>query len=90
MINNTAFPGSSVVENPPAMQETQETRILIPGSGRPPGGGYGNPLEHSCLEIPNDRRAWWAIVCRVTKSQTTEMAKHTHMINNNGKGKKKT
>ena len=32
---------------------------LIPGSGRPPGGGHGNPLQYSCLESPMDRRAWW-------------------------------
>ena len=61
----------------------------IPGSGRPPGGGHGNPLEHSCLENPIDRGAWWAIICRVTKNKMTEMTKHTHMIYNNGKEKKK-
>ena len=39
---------------------------LIPGSGRSPGGGHGNPLQYSCL----DGGAWWATVHRVTKSQT--------------------
>ena len=34
----------------------------IPGLGRSPGGGHGNPLQYSCLENPVDRRAWWAIV----------------------------
>ena len=43
---------------------------LIPGSGRSPGGGHGNPLQHSCLEKPTDRDAWWATVHRVAKSQT--------------------
>ena len=43
---------------------------LIPGSGRPPGGGSGNPLQYSCLENPMDRGAWQAIVHRVAKSQT--------------------
>ena len=33
---------------------------LIPGSGRSPGKGNGNPLQYSCLENPMDRRAWWA------------------------------
>ena len=33
----------------------------ILGSGRPPGGGNGNPLQHSCLKNPTDREAWWAI-----------------------------
>ena len=31
---------------------------LIPGSGRSPGGGHGNPLQYSCLENPMDRGAW--------------------------------
>ena len=35
---------------------------LIPGSGRSPGEGSGNPLQYSCLENPMDRRAWWATV----------------------------
>ena len=43
---------------------------LIPGSGRSPGGGHGNPFRYSCLENPVDRRAWWATVHRVAKSQT--------------------
>ena len=42
----------------------------IPGSGRSPGGGNGNPLQYSCLEHPMDRGAWWAKVHGVTKSQT--------------------
>ena len=42
----------------------------IPGSGRSPGGGRINPLQHSCLENPMDRGAWWAIVHRITKSET--------------------
>ena len=42
----------------------------IPGLGRPPGGGHGNPLQYSCLENPMDRGAWQAIVHRVAKRQT--------------------
>ena len=42
----------------------------IPGLGRPPGGGHGNPLQYSCLENPMDRGAWQAIVHRVAKSHT--------------------
>ena len=42
---------------------------LIPGSGRSPGGGNGNPLQYSCLGNPMDRRAWWAVVRGVAKSQ---------------------
>ena len=42
----------------------------IPGSGRSPGGGNGNPLQYSCLENPMDREAWWVIVHGVAKSWT--------------------
>ena len=42
----------------------------IPGSERAPGEGNGNPLQHSCLENPMDRGAWWATVHGITKSQT--------------------
>ena len=41
----------------------------IPGSGRSPGEGHGNPLQYSCLENPVDGGAWWATVHGVTKSQ---------------------
>ena len=42
----------------------------IPGLGRSPGEGNGNPLQYSCLENPMDRRAWQDSVHRVTKSRT--------------------
>ena len=42
----------------------------IPGSGRSPGNGNGNPLKYSCLENSMDGGAWWATVHGVTKSQT--------------------
>ena len=44
--------------------------VLIPGSGRSPGGGHGNPLQYSCLENSMYRGAWWAAVHGVAKSQT--------------------
>ena len=43
---------------------------LIPGLGRSPEGGNGNPLQYSCLENPMDRGAWWVIVHGVAKSGT--------------------
>ena len=46
----------------------------IPGLGRSPGGGNGNPLQYSCLENSMDGRAWWDIVHGVTES---DMAEHT-------------
>ena len=42
----------------------------VPGSGRPPEGGHGNPLQHSCLGNPMDRGTWQATVPGVRKSQT--------------------
>ena len=41
---------------------------LIPGLGRTPGEGSGNPLQYFCLGNPMDKGAWWATVCEVTKS----------------------
>ena len=46
-----------------------EVMSLIPGSGRSPGEGDGNPLQYSCLENPMDGGAWPAIVRGVTKGQ---------------------
>ena len=43
---------------------------LIPGSGRFPGGGNGNPIQYSCLENPMNRGAWRTIVWGAAKSQT--------------------
>ena len=42
----------------------------LPGWGRSPGEGNGNPFQDSCLENPMDRGAWWAIVHGVAKSRT--------------------
>ena len=53
---------------------------LIPGSGRNPGEGNGNPLQHSCLGNPMDRGAWRATIHRVTKeSDTTEQLNSNHI-----------
>ena len=59
-----------MVKNPPANAGDAGDMGLIPGSGISPGGEHGNPLQYSCLENPMDRGAWWAVVHRVTKSQT--------------------
>ena len=59
-----------VVKNPPTNGEDKRDVGSIPASGRSPGEAHGNPLQYSCLENPMDRRAWWAVVHSVTKSQT--------------------
>ena len=59
-----------VVENLPANAGDIRDTALVPGSGRPPGRGRGNPLQYSRLENPKDRGAWCAIVHGVAKSQT--------------------
>ena len=58
------------VKNPPADVGDIRDMGLIPGSGRSPGEGYGNPLQYSCLENPMGRGAWQAIVHGVTKTWT--------------------
>ena len=49
---------------------------MIPGLGRSPGEGHGNPLQYSCLENSTDRGACWATVHGVTKSQTCLSDQH--------------
>ena len=51
----------------------------IPGSGRSPGGGHGNPLQYSCLENLMARGGWQATVHRVTKSRTQRDRLSTRM-----------
>ena len=58
------FPGDTVVMNPPA---SAGDAGLIPGLGRSPGEGNGNPLQYSCLGNPMDRGAWRATVRGVAK-----------------------
>ena len=48
-----------MVKNLPANAGDIRDAGLIPGSGRSPGGGHGNPLQSSCLENPMDKGAWW-------------------------------
>ena len=74
--NKQASHVALVVKNLPANAGIRDIREpirdmgSIPGLGRSPGEGNGNPLQYSCLENPMDREAWLATVHRVTKSQT--------------------
>ena len=68
-----------VVKNPPANAGDIRDAGSIPGSGRSPGGGYGNPPQYSCLGNPMDRGAWWATVRGGHReSDTTEATQHSH------------
>ena len=68
------FPGGSVVKNLPA--KVGDTGS-IPGLGRCPGEGNGNPHQNSCLGHPMDRGAWWATVHGIAKESDT-----TQQLNN--------
>ena len=59
-----------VVKKPPAHAGDIRYMGLIPGLGRSPGGGHGNPLQYSCLKNPMDKGVWQATVS--TESDTTE------------------
>ena len=69
-IKIAGFPGGLAVKESACNAGATGEMGSIPGLGRCPGGGHGNPLQYSCLENPIDRGAWWAIVHRVTKSWT--------------------
>ena len=71
-----------MVKNPLANAGDTRDTGSIPGSGRSPGEGCGNPLQYSCLENPIDRGAWQVMVHRVTKSQTSlnRLSMHTRML----------
>ena len=66
-VSSQGFPGGSEVK---ASACNAGDLSSIPGSGRSPGGGNGNPLQYSCMENSMDGGAWWATVHGVAKSQT--------------------
>ena len=68
------------VKNPPANTGDVRDESLIPGTGRSPGEGNGNPLQYFCLENPMDGGAWRAMVHRVAESWTClkQLSTHTH------------
>ena len=67
-----AYQLALVVKNPPANAGDIRGMGSIPGSGRSPRGGHGNPIQYFCLENPVDRGAWRASVHRIVESDTTE------------------
>ena len=75
------FPGVSGLKNLPANAGDAREAGLIPGLGRSSGEGNGNPLQYSCLGSSMDRRAWWAAVPGVAKSQI-RLSSHEHKLPN--------
>ena len=76
-----------MLKNLPANAGDTRDAGSIPGSGRFPGGGNGNPFQYSCLENPMDRGAWWATVHEVAKSThavTRRLAEPPKMGNQRG------
>ena len=74
------FPGGTDgIKNLPASAGEAGDVSPVPGSGRSPGGGHGNPLQSSHLENPMDRGAWQATVHRVAELDMTEATLHAHM-----------
>ena len=73
------FPSGTTGKEPAAIAGNRRDTDLIPGSGRSPGGGHGNPLQGSCVENPMERRAWRATVHGVAKSraQLKQISTHT-------------
>ena len=74
------FPGGASGKNLLASAGDVRDVDSIPGSGRSPGGGHGNPLHYSCLESPIDSAAWRAMVYRVTESNMSEATEHIRSI----------
>ena len=72
------FPGGASGEEAPTNAGDIRDAGLIPGPGRSPEEGHGNPLQYSCLENLMDRGAWQAAVHRVTKSRTRLKQLGTH------------
>ena len=66
-----------MVKNSPANAEDIRDKVLIPGSGRPLGGGHGNPPQYSCQESSMERGTWQAQGCK--ESDMTE-ATYAHIM----------
>ena len=63
-------PGGTSGKEPTCQCRRLKRHSSIPGLGKSPGEGNGNPFQYSCLGNPMDRRPWWAAVYRVSKTQT--------------------
>ena len=78
LCSSKGFPDGPVVKSLPMNAGDIRDVSSVPGWGRSPGGGHGNPLQYSCLESPMDRGAWWATLHRVAESRTQLKWLNTH------------
>ena len=67
-----------MVNNMPANQEDKKDAGLIPGLGRSPGGGHGNPLQYSCWEIPWTEEPGGLQSMGLQSQDRTEATYHKH------------
>ena len=67
------FPAGTSGKEPSCQWKRCKRHGSVPGLGRSPAGGHGNPLPYSCLESPMDRGAWRAIVHKVTELDMAEV-----------------
>ena len=68
-VGKQGFPGGSAIKNPPAKARDAGS---IPGLGRSPGYGNGNPFQYSCLGNLMDRETWWVTVYDSQNSRTRQ------------------
>ena len=78
-MNKMGLPGGTRGKEPSASTGDIGDTDFIPGSGRSPGEGHGNPLQFSCLENSMHREAWQATVQKVAKNQTRLKRRSTHI-----------
>ena len=71
-----------MVKSPSANSGDIRDSSSIPGLGRSPGEGNGNPPQYSCLQNFTEGEAWWATVHRVTELDTTKATYHTRTHTN--------
>ena len=82
LLKSIGFPGGSTGKESSCNAGDTGDMGVIPGSGRPLGGGNGNPFQYSCLEDSMDRGAWGTTAHRVAKSRTRPryLGTHTHRL----------
>ena len=72
------FPDDSVVKNRPANAGDARDAGSIPGMGKSPAEGNGNPLQYSCLRHPMEREVWW-VICSPWGQKELYITEHAWM-----------